>query len=232
MRFLRLLQQRQSAVGLALCALALAALLAVPVAHGAGPGCFNDTAASRAKGTVALDPGHGGGDGGAENKTYGLKEAEQTLNIALRAKDVIVAQGYRVCLTRTDGSTNPGNSERGQYANSVGAKVLVLIHLNSSTNTSVNYTKTYWGKKNKDLAFSQAINRALYPALAYNVTNGGVGQFASGALLKSTMPATLAETVFISNNQEAARLADPSGWRQQQIAQALANGVLGWVAGS
>ena len=215
---------------LPMCALVLAALLSAPVAQAAGPGCFNDTTTARAKGTVALDPGHGGSDPGASNTAYGLKEAEQNLNIAFRARDLIVGQGYRVCLTRTDGSINPSNTERGQYANSVGAKVLVLIHLNSATDPSVNYTRTYWGKKSKDLAFSQAINRALYPALGYNVTNGGVGQFASGALLKSTMPATLAETVFISNNQEAARLADPSGFRQQQIAQALANGILSWVA--
>jgi N-acetylmuramoyl-L-alanine amidase len=160
---------------------------------------------------------------------YHLDEAVQNLDIALRAKDLIAAQGYRVCLTRTDSSTNPGNTERAQYANSVGAKVLVLIHLNWSSNPSVNYTKTYWGKKNKDLAFSQAINKALFPALGYNVTNGGVGQFASGALLKSTMPSTLAETVFLSNNDEAARLADPSGSRQQQIAGALANGILTWM---
>lgn len=41
------------------------------------------------------------------------------------------------------------------------------------------------------------------------------------------MPGTLVETVFLSNPEEAARLADPGGARLDAIAAAIASGVEG-----
>jgi N-acetylmuramoyl-L-alanine amidase len=78
------------------------------------------------------------------------------------------------------------------------------------------------------------MSKVLYPALSkdvagqtVNLTDGGVGQFATGALLKSNMPGTLAETVFLTNNAEATRLLDESATgRRQQIAAALAQGIV------
>jgi N-acetylmuramoyl-L-alanine amidase len=49
--------------------------------------------------------------------------------------------------------------------------------------------------------------------------------FASGVLLKSNMPATIAETVFITNDKEAQLLSDGTGARQKQIAEALKAGI-------
>jgi N-acetylmuramoyl-L-alanine amidase len=64
--------------------------------------------------------------------------------------------------------------------------------------------------------------------------------YASGVLLKSNMPATIAETVFITNNEEAKWLAagwtgkpvqyDPNNGRQQQIAESLKTGVEDYLA--
>jgi N-acetylmuramoyl-L-alanine amidase len=39
------------------------------------------------------------------------------------------------------------------------------------------------------------------------------------------MPATIAETVFITNNEEGELLSYPTGIRQQQIAEALRAGI-------
>ncbi len=60
------------------------------------------------------------------------------------------------------------------------------------------------------------------------IPNNGAGQFASGALLHATMPSTLVEAVFLTNNGEAEQLAN--GTRQDDIAAAIAQGVQGWVA--
>ena len=49
--------------------------------------------------------------------------------------------------------------------------------------------------------------------------------FASGVLLKSDMPATIAETVFITSDREGQLLSNSTGARQQQIAQALRVGI-------
>ncbi|HWQ13801.1 MAG TPA: N-acetylmuramoyl-L-alanine amidase [Roseiflexaceae bacterium] len=222
---------------LALLVLALV-LLAAPAAyaeHGDPGGHCYGTGGP----IVVLDPGHGGGDAGTSNSAYGLVEKDLTLDVALRARDLLVASGYRVCLTRI-GDVGLTNRQRSDYANAVGGQALVLIHFNAVGQTgsadTTNYTRTYWGKRNKDLAFARTMHDAFYPALATNydgtpvfLTDGGVGQFATRALLDGRMPATLAEIVFLSNNAEAQRLADagaPS--RRQQIAQAITSGIMNW----
>lgn len=124
---------------------------------------------------VVLDPGHGGTDTGAVNATYRLVEKDLTLQVATRAAQILSAS-YSVALTRYD-DQNLGNSERGEVVNACGALVFVEIHLNGSSNTETNYTKTFWGKKRKDLAFSTTMNTAMN---ALNIPNNGVGQFANG----------------------------------------------------
>ena len=64
------------------------------------------------------------------------------------------------------------------------------------------------------------------------VPNQGVTNFASGVLLKSNMPATIQEGVYISNTQECIALRDGDGTRQQEIAQSLYNGLIDWFAQS
>ncbi|MEJ7632508.1 MAG: hypothetical protein WKF28_08360 [Rubrobacteraceae bacterium] len=54
--------------------------------------------------------------------------------------------------------------------------------------------------------------------------------FASGVLLKSDMPATIAETVFITSDREGKLLADGNGVRQQQIAGKLEAGIKDYLA--
>ena len=182
---------------------------------------------------IVLDPGHGGTDPGA---VYGsLVEKDLTLRVALRAGEILTSSGYSVALTRYDSATTLGNSERGEIANACGAEVFVSVHFNASTNASVNYTQTFWGKRRKDEAFAQHMNGALWPALQAdpsgnltNLTNGGTWQFATGSLLQATMPSTLVETVFLSNAAEAQRLSQ-DGARLEQIAGAIASGAAGWV---
>jgi N-acetylmuramoyl-L-alanine amidase len=54
--------------------------------------------------------------------------------------------------------------------------------------------------------------------------------FASGVLLKSNMPATIAETVFITSHKEGRLLSNGTGARQQQIAEALRAGIEGYLS--
>ena len=54
--------------------------------------------------------------------------------------------------------------------------------------------------------------------------------FASGVLLKSEMPATIAKTVFITSEAEGRLLSDSTGARQQQIAGALKIGIEDYLA--
>jgi len=172
---------------------------------------------------VVLDPGHGGSDPGAYNGTYQLAEKNMNLDIAYRTQTMLNSAGYTVALTRS-GDTALGNSARGEIANACKADVFVMIHLNGSTDPLVNYTQTFWGKKQKDLKFSQHMSGAMS---GLGIQNNGAGQFANGALLHATMPSTLVEAVFLTNDGEAARLAE--GSRQGEIAAVITQGVQAWV---
>jgi N-acetylmuramoyl-L-alanine amidase len=181
------------------------------------------------RGEVVLDPGHGGTDSGAVNTKFGLTEKEQNLDVATRLEALLENDGYTVCMTRTTNSESLSNNDRYTYANTTGASVLVSIHMNGSTNTSTDYTTTLFGKWRKD----KELANTVFGSLSILPAAGGTGtiatrtpySFASGVLLKSEMPAIIAETVFITNDREGQLLSDGTGTRQQQIAQALRVGI-------
>jgi N-acetylmuramoyl-L-alanine amidase len=188
---------------------------------------------SGCKGQVVLDAGHGGTDPGAVNTRYNLTEKEQTLDVAYRTKALLKADGYSVCMTRTSNSETLSNNDRYAYANTTGAKVLVSIHMNGASNSSTDYTTTLFGKWRKD----KELANTVFGSLSNLPAADGTGEiatrtpysFASGVLLKSNMPATIAETVFITNDIEGRLLSDVSGTRQQQIAESLKVGIEGYL---
>lgn len=177
---------------------------------------------------IVIDPGHGGSSPGS-TECQNLTEAEANLDIANRLKTLLEADGADVYLTRTDNSTK-SNKDRYEFANSVNGEALVSVHLNGSTNNLVNGTLGLYGKRNKDRKFTETVHNRLVEELG--VPNQGVTNFASGVLLKSNMPATMQEGVYISNNIECIKLRDGSGARQQEIAQSLYNGLVDWFAQS
>jgi N-acetylmuramoyl-L-alanine amidase len=185
-------------------------------------------------GKVVLDAGHGGTDSGAVNAKYGLTEKEQTLDIANRLRTLLTADGCTVYMTRTSNSQTLSNNDRYTYANSKGADVLVSVHMNGSTSSFTDYTTTLFGKWRKD----KELANAVFGSLSTLPTAGGTGtiatrtpySFASGVLLKSNMPATMAETVFITSDREGQLLSNGTGTRQQQIAQALRVGIEDYLA--
>jgi N-acetylmuramoyl-L-alanine amidase len=187
------------------------------------------------KGEVVLDAGHGGTDPGAVNTEYSpienertITEKEETLDIADRTKELLEPD-YSVCMTRTSNSETLSNNDRYTYANTTGAKVLVSVHMNGASSPTTDYTTTLFGKWRKD----KELANTVFGSLSTLPAAGGTGKiatrtpysFASGVLLKSNMPATIAETVFITNDKEAQLLSNGTGARQQQIAESLEAGI-------
>jgi N-acetylmuramoyl-L-alanine amidase len=204
----------------------LAAILLSMAAFTTGAGAQEQPPCS---GKVVLDPGHGGTDPGAVNTKYNLTEKEQTLIVANKLKALLEGDGYTVCMTRTSNSQTLSNNDRYTYANTTGARVLVSIHMNGSTNPSTDYTTTLFGKWRKDKELANTVFSSLSTLPAANGTGTIAARkpysFASGVLLKSNMPATIAETVFITGDREGQLLSSGTGTRQQQIAQALRVGI-------
>ena len=223
--------RRKLAVVLVAAAMAALVLATTGVAWARDVGCTGD---------IVLDPGHGGTDSGALNRTYGLTEKAQTLKVAYHLKALLVEDGYSVCMTRTTNEETLSNTDRYAYANTTGAKVLVSVHMNGSTNAAIDYTTTLFGKWQKDKAFAQTVFKSLstLPAAsgAGTIATRAPYSYASGVLLKSNMPATIAETVFITNDKEAEWLKNgrrmPDGSvvsRQAQIAKKLEAGIQSYL---
>lgn len=175
---------------------------------------------------IVIDPGHGGSDSGS-TECSGYPEKQANLDIAYRLKSLLEVDEAEVFLTRTDDSYK-SNADRYNFANSVNSEALVSIHLNGSTNHSKNGTLGLYGKRNKDKAFTKTIHARLAGELG--APDLGITNFASGVLLKSNMPATIQEAVYISNETECQLLTDGTGNRQQEIAQALYNGLNDWFS--
>ena len=186
---------------------------------------------------VCIDPGHGGTDPGAVmNGAYGqITEANENLAISINLENFLTANGVKWIATRTTDVTLT-NAQRYTYCNNNGATLELSIHLNGSTNNTIDYTETLYGKKTKDYTWAQTVDNSLANLSAATgsgtIQNNGVTSYADGVLLKSNMPAALAETVFITNTNEYNLLANPAnnGSRQQLIAGYLANAIESWFA--
>ncbi|MGH8241612.1 MAG: N-acetylmuramoyl-L-alanine amidase, partial [Steroidobacteraceae bacterium] len=78
---------------------------------------------------VVIDPGHGGQDSGIEIAVDGSQwsEAELCHDLALRLEGRFTAVGVQAHLTRGPDS-NPTAMARAEFANSVGADILISLH--------------------------------------------------------------------------------------------------------
>lgn len=176
---------------------------------------------------ACLDPGHGGTDPGATAGT--LVEKELNLDIAQRVRGLLDSTVYNVTLTRSDNNTTLGNSARAQICNASSAQLVLSIHLNASTDTTVDYAWFFYGKPLKDKAFAATMD-ANYKILDTTgndfLRHKTITNFANGTLLKSKAPAALAEGLFMSNTEERALLASTDvSSRRQEIAVQLVAGI-------
>ena len=90
---------------------------------------------------VVLDPGHGGEDLGTRNGD--LREKDLTLDVALRLRALLEAEGLRVSMTR-DADRTLVLRERSELANRVDADVFVSIHINWIATRQVRGVETYY----------------------------------------------------------------------------------------
>lgn len=93
---------------------------------------------------VVLDPGHGGSDPGAVRSYSGVDYAERDLVLKIAnacEQELLAYSNIKVYMTRRDNSSvNLNRSERIAYAKSVGANVVVSLHLNATGTTTTTAT--------------------------------------------------------------------------------------------
>ena len=112
--------------------------------------------------TVVLDPGHGGHDPGASGPG-GVQEKEVVLDVALRLKQRLEAEGVRVLMTRSD-DRFLSLSQRAGFANRHRADLFLSVHANSSRARSASGYEVYYLSEATDdaaRAYAAAENAAL-----------------------------------------------------------------------
>lgn len=174
---------------------------------------------------IVIDPGHGGSDRGTVHG--GVSEADLTLDMAKRLRDILVARGWQVKLTHeTDVDVYAPNDSphdelqaRVDVANNAGARLFVSIHVNAFINSGP-YGTTYYISKSDDTPLASAMETHLE---SDGTKDDGIVKSHLYVTYHTKMPAVLVETAFLSNPNDYALLTS-AAWRQK-VAQGLADAI-------
>ena len=192
---------------------------------------------------ICLDPGHGTapdvgrrfepiGPGSTQVKIKdpggAAGEAPVALAIARRTRALLLAQGYRVAMTRDGAGYRGGNRERARFCNERGAALMLRIHADGSTDPGRSGVSTLVPARRRgwtdDIYGASAragrlVQRELVAATGARDL-GVVERSDLTGFNWSDVPAVLVETGFMSNRREAGLLR--SAAYQRRVAGALA----------
>ncbi len=173
--------------------------------------------------TVVIDPGHGGGDPGAIG-IGGLREKDINLTVSRRVQATLAAQGINVLMTRSDDS-EVELEPRVVFADRADADVFVSIHSNSISlsRPDVSGLETYYYSSGQRLA--QTIHDNILQRTS--LRDRGVRTARFYVLVRTSMPAVLVETGFVTGSEDAARFRDPQAL--DVLADAIAAGILQYL---
>ncbi|MEG0750790.1 MAG: N-acetylmuramoyl-L-alanine amidase [Oscillospiraceae bacterium] len=203
------------AVAAALCALLVASFSAhVKLVSGFSP----------EQGTVVvIDAGHGDFDPGAVSKS-GIEEKVINLSIALKLRDIFVANGYTVAMTRTEDQTlafnGPSTSKnaktsdthnRASFADSFADSVMISVHQNAFPDRSQHGTQIFHGVKNEQRSVQLA--KAIMGHVKSKLQTENPREIKKGTdriyiLMHTQAPIVLVECGFMTNSAELERLLD------------------------
>jgi N-acetylmuramoyl-L-alanine amidase len=174
-----------------------------------------------------LDPGHGGKDPGAIG-VGGLKEVDVIMPIAKRVEAILERQGVAVKMTRTS-DYFVGLDERVVMSRRAGANIFVSIHANSlDGRPDVNGLETYHYNIGQSLADTVHRNVVSYVnSKGFYLNDRRVRSARFLVLRKSSIPAILVETGYLTSEAESSRLRNPE--YQQAMAEGIARGILEYI---
>ncbi|MCS7244185.1 MAG: N-acetylmuramoyl-L-alanine amidase [Candidatus Calescibacterium sp.] len=189
---------------------------------------FDEQILANTKGkVVVIDPGHGGKDPGAVNRSLGIQEKDITLKISMLIQEKLEKAGYKVILTRKGDyelTNSPVDSEELQARVNVGknnkASLFVSVHINASTYSFANGVMTFY-TKDIDYALAQYIHSELVKTNIFD--DKGIRQANFYVLKYNPLPAVLLELGFITNYNDAVKLM--SYENLQKLANAIAKGI-------
>lgn len=193
--------------------------------------------------TIVLDAGHGGFDQGA--RSVRGNEKDFTLDVVLRARDLLQAAGYNVRLTRSADVFVPLEL-RAAFASYQSNALFISVHFNYGIREDAEGIETYClaprgvpSSNDTNLTFSDfrpclgnvrdaeniALATALHTALITHLGVGdrGIKRARFVVLRDNTVPGVLIEGGFLSNAMDDMRIANPAF--RQNMAQAIFQGI-------
>ncbi len=170
---------------------------------------------------VVVDAGHGGRDVGATRN--GIYEKDIVLAMSMQLGRILQQMGYSVIYTRTE-DIELDLEPRVEIAENARASAFVSVHVNSldAKASQVSGVETYHApgaSLGKSLA--EFVHEEILTSTSAN--DRGVRSARFHVILKTSMPAVLVETGFITNPSESAKLVDSA--YQLRMAEAIARGV-------
>jgi N-acetylmuramoyl-L-alanine amidase len=206
--------------------------------------------AATAAALICLDPGHntaaavglqtepiGPGSPVRKIKDGGgaSGEAAVALAIALRTRTLLRTAGYRVAMTRGARPYAGGNIARARFCNVRHAALMIRIHADGSSNTTLHGVQTLYpallrGWTDDIYTGSLRAARLVQTAVVRSTGAANLGLTPRSDLTGfnwADVPAILVETGFMTNPAERARLRSPS--YQLRIARGLAAGTEAFV---
>lgn len=191
--------------------------------------------------TVVLDPGHGGMDRGALGRLG--DEKSFTLDVSLRAAEMLRRSGYKVLLTRAVDEF-VSLEDRVNFARRFPSALFVSVHFNAGgAGTGVEtYAMSPRGVPSMSSEGSHLPESQEYPGNTRDPENAALatamhaalvarsGMFDRGikrarfyVLREASMPGVLLEAGFLSNSEDMLRIAQPA--YRQQVAGSIVEAV-------
>ena len=179
---------------------------------------------------IVIDPGHGGSAPGAISPINKLVEKNLTLDIGQRLNKLLTEGGFRTYMTRV-GDTDVSLADRAGVANQLGADLFVSVHVNAVTNNSnINGIENLYYPSERDpkdyrdnKRLAQIFQNEMVRLLgAYS--RGLVPRENIYILRETNMPAVLTEVGFLTNPDEASKLARAE--YRQGIAEAIYQSII------
>lgn len=173
---------------------------------------------------IVIDPGHGGSDPGAV--VGNVKEKDLNLDIALKLKTLLEANGAKVFMTRED-DTFVNLYARAEMANKLNADLFISIHHNAATSNATGTETLYYPDPEKKL-FAQALQRAVVSYTGFH--NRGIIERPGIVVTRETkMPSALVEVGFLTNPNDLAHIMTDEF--KQKVAQGILQGIVDYISG-
>lgn len=170
-------------------------------------------------------------DTGYKGSTTGKNEYELNLEIAIKLKNALEAEGYEVVMTRDSNDANISNSERAELVNVASANVCISIRANASLDSDENGIRAVCptinnpynpGIYNNSYKLANAVSNEV--SIATGATNSGLWQTDTFSIINwSDVPVTVIQVGYLTNAEEEQNLVSDD--YQNKIVDGIVNGL-------